>query len=128
MPDQLPDQKTPSPSIAREKEQAFPSTTERVPIVEAGRIPETPAEREGLVNRVEKEQVELLEPIKDEDGQNLVTSASSSEPKIILPISEQTFTFKDNWHKPVSTAIRWLLVWALRVMKINPGNTGFKNN
>ena len=126
MPDQLPDQKTPQASILRERETPYGQSNENISVVEVGQIPETEAEHEGLISRVEE--VELREPIQDDDGNNLVTSTYSAENNIVLPVTEATFSFKDNWHKPVTSAIRWLLVWAGRIIKMNPGGAGFKKD
>lgn len=119
-----------SGTFAKEREfgsRETPNFSENVPIVEVGRIPETQAEKDGHIERTDREYHELKNPVHDDNGQVLVTSPAAHSPKIVLPISEGTFLNKENWKLPVSSAIRWLLTWAKRIGDKNPGETGFKN-
>lgn len=102
-----------------------PISPEKVSVVEVGRVNETSAEKEGLVERVDKEAVELPKPVM-EGKQVLVTSSVASEPKIILPVTRSFFNDPGNWHRPVVDAARWLLEWTKRIIKRNPdGRTVF---
>ena len=102
---------------------------ERAPIVRVDEIPVSPEEKEAReeshLERVEKE-VELKKPIVHK-GQVLVTAPSAQKPKIVLPVSKQTYLNPKNWHLPVSTALRWLLTWIKRVIKIYPEGTVFQD-
>lgn len=102
---------------------------ERAPIVRVDEIPvsleEKEAREESHLERVEKE-VELKKPIVHK-GQVLVTAPSAQKPKIVLPVSKQTYLNPKNWHLPVSTALRWLLTWIKRVIKIYPEGTVFQD-
>lgn len=124
---------TPTQSIAKEKEVGLGQSLgpiekapDRVPIVEVGKIPETQAEAEGYIARIEKE-IELKKPVIDDRGQVLVTSPTASNPRIILPVSQDIFLNKDNWHLPVTMALRWLLEWTKKIIKRNPEGTVFRN-
>lgn len=96
---------------------------ERTYVVEEGKISETQAEKEGLVKRVWE--FELEKPVTDK-GQVLVTSAAAQKPKIILPLTKQTYLNPVNWHKPIVYAIRWLLAWAQRIIKMRPKKVVFE--
>ena len=116
-------------AIDKERERVSEETLKRVPIVEAGRVPEgvlKEAVEAGYVEKVEKE-VELKKPVIGPQGQVLVTAASAQQPKIVLPVSRQTYLNPKNWHLPVTMAIRWLLTWIKRIMKMYPGGTAFPN-
>jgi len=103
-------------------ERKFPKE-ERTYVVEVGKFPETPAEREGLVKRVLD--IELEKPVTH-NGQVLLTSSYAKRPKIILPVSRETYLNPANWHKPIYYAIRWLLVWVQRIIKMRPEGTVFQ--
>lgn len=130
--DNLPDEHKsssfpPTGTVAKEKETGLtegPQTTERIPIVEMGKISETQAEQEGYIQRVEKE-VELEKPITDGQGQILITSPAAQQPKIVLPVSRQSYLNPKNWHQPVTFALRWLLTLTKRIIKMYPGRTTF---
>ncbi len=116
-----------------DKEREKVPTRQEVPItepmvVEVGKVPETvwkEAAEEGYLERVEKE-VELQKPVVHQ-GQVLVTAPSAQKPKIVLPVSKQTYLNPKNWHLPVTTALRWLLTWIKRVMKMSPEGTVFQD-
>lgn len=118
-----------TPTIDKERERI--QTTEvpsHVPIIEQ-RVSEEltkEAEEAGYLERVEKE-VELKKPVIGPQGQVLVTAPSAQQPKIVLPVSRQTYLNPKNWHLPVTMAIRWLLTWIKRIMKMYPGGTAFPN-
>ena len=110
-----------------EKERKF--FPERYPVVEFPEGPEIPPEllQEGYLEKVEKG-IELKKPITDDQGQILVTSAAAQQPKIVLPMDRTTYLNPKNWHKPVTSALRWLLTWAQRIVKMHPGRTTFQEN
>ncbi len=96
---------------------------ERTYVVEVGKFPETPAEKEGLVKRVLD--IELEKPVTH-NGQVLLTSSYAQRPKIVLPVSRTVYLNPANWHRPVFYAIRWLLTWVQRIIKMQPGQTVFQ--
>ena len=124
---------TPTSSIAKEREVGIGQSlgrTEKAPdkavMVEVGKIPETEAEAEGYLERIEKE-VELKKPVTDDQGRILVTSPTASNPRIVLPVNQGTFLNKANWRLPVTMALRWLLEWTKKIIKKNPDGTIFRN-
>ncbi len=133
--DDLPDQKVSSPmpssvTINKEREGGVGGSevlrpAEKVPVVEAGKMAETAAEKESHVTRVEPP--ELTEPIK-ERGEILVAPVAPPTPIIILPLSAQEYFNPKNWHRPVSEAIRWLLEQTRKIIKSRPGTTVFRKS
>jgi hypothetical protein len=119
------------PATDKEKERISMGgrASERAPVVRIDEIPVSPEEEkareEGYLERVEKE-VELKKPVVHR-GQVLVTAPSAQKPKIVLPVSKQTYLNPQNWHLPVTAALRWLLTWIKRVMKISPEGTVFQD-
>lgn len=102
---------------------------ERVPVVRVDEIQVSPEEKKareaGHLERIEKG-VELKEPIVHR-GKVLVTAPSAQKPKIVLPVSRQTYLNPKNWHLPVTMALRWLLTWIQRLMKMYPEETIFQD-
>jgi hypothetical protein len=98
-----------------------------VPVVRVDEEPriEEKLAKEGYIEKVEKE-VELKKPVTDDTGQILVTAPSAEEPKIVLPITEETYLNPKNWRQPVTQAIRWLVTWVKRIVKMYPGRTIFQ--
>lgn len=118
------------PGITKEKELIRPEASdlsEKVLIIESGKIAETEAEKEGYIERLEKE-IELKKSVVADDGQVLVTSPAAQTPKIVLPIREESYLNPANWHRPVVDAIRWLLEWTKRIIKMKPEETVFQES
>jgi hypothetical protein len=118
---------TPNTDKEREKISPLTEVTGKVSVVEAGKVPERvwkEAVQEGYVEKVEE--VELPKPVTYR-GQVLMTSPAAQKPKIVLPVSKQTYLNPKNWHLPVTAALRWLLAWIKRVMKMHPEETIFQD-
>ena len=83
----------PAPATDKERERipVEEGVPKRVPIVESQKVPERfwKEAKEGHIERVEKE-VELKKPVTHR-GQVLVTAPSAQKPKIVLPVSRQTY-------------------------------------
>lgn len=119
-----------APAIDKEREKISvkEEVPKRVPIVEFQKVSEKvwkEAEEEGHIERVEKE-VELKKPVVHR-GKVLVTAPSAQKPKIVLPVSRQTYANPKNWHLPVTAALRWLMSWVKRIMKMYPEGTIFQD-
>lgn len=120
---------TSSTDKERERVSVREQILERGPVVRVDKIPVSPEEKEareeGYMERVEKE-VELQKPVTYQ-GKVLVTAPSAQKPKIVLPVSKQTYLNPKNWHLPVTTALRWLLTWIKRIMKMYPEESIFRD-
>lgn len=131
----LPDGKFPpqatQPGIVKEKEIGKAETLkapEKVLVVER-REPEIPPELviDGYLERVEKD-AELKTPVTDDQGQVLVTSPAAQQVEIVLPMTQESYLNPKNWHRPVVDAIRWLLEWTKRIIKMKSGETVFRES
>lgn len=121
---------SPTGSIVKEKESLVGPEAlrnqEKIPVVEVGKFPETAAEKEGLAERLVKEALTLPKAVRDErTGEVLVEGVETKQPKIVLPLSQDSYLNPKNWHRPVTWAIRWLLTWTKRIMKMYPEKTTF---
>mgnify|MGYP001569001554 CR=1 FL=1 len=114
-----------APSIVQEREVLLVRPGEKFPVVEVGRPLEIKAV-EG-VEGLEKELLTLEKSVVHR-GEVLVESPEMREPKIVLPMDRTTYLNPKNWHKPVTSALRWLLTWAQRIVKMHPGRTTFQEN
>ncbi|MDP3888707.1 MAG: hypothetical protein Q8Q24_01550 [bacterium] len=116
-------------SVSKEREfgpVTRPSEKAPIPVVEVNKIPETQAEKEGYITRVEKD-FELKKPVTDDSGQVLVSPPAPQSPKIVLPVTQATYLTPSNWHLPITSALKWLLEWSKRIAKSYPGRTMFRN-
>ena len=74
------------------------------------------------------EQVPSSQPqqINDDTGQPLLTQINPQDPKIVLPVTRQTFI--TGFKKSFLDASRWLSVFLFRFIKIKKGNVTFKSH
>lgn len=71
------------------------------------------------------EEVQLPQPITDDQtGQALVKPAAPQEPKIVLPLDEQSYVA--GFKKTVYDSIRWLVEWIRRIILMFPERAVFK--
>jgi len=88
---------------------------------------EPPKEVASWLERVEKGDVYLAKPvIDDQTGQPLVTSPSTKQPKIVLPLDKDELVL--GLKKKVNEAVKWLAEWCMRVIKMQPENVAFSEN
>jgi hypothetical protein len=97
-----------------EKEAPLPSPDENFPVTVEGE-PEI-KEVESLVEKLEKEDATLTQPVTDDSGQPLVSPAAPLKPQIVLPLTSTQYTF--GLKQKVSHSIRWLAEWCFRLVKI----------
>lgn len=78
-----------------------------------------PKEVKEYVAEIKKEvAIDLPVPIEDEFGAILMESAMPSKPKIYLPLDDQGVL--QGMKQKVSTSVRWLVTWCLRLIKMFP--------
>jgi hypothetical protein len=81
-------------------------------------------EIQGYIETVEKE-AELTSSVTDDyTNQVLLGSATSQNPIITLPLTEEQT--KLGLHHKVWEAITWLAIWCLRQTKLSPGRVKYK--
>ncbi len=88
---------------------------EQFPVTVEGEA-EIPKEVEPLVEKLEKEDVALTQPVADDAGQPLVSPAAPQQPQIVLPLTSSQYAF--GLKQKVSCSIRWLSEWCFRLVKI----------
>jgi hypothetical protein len=114
---------------AREKDKEIPQNIleNKIRIVDISRdnVNREPIPREikTWMEKVEEASTTSQPVINDDQGQPLLTPAAPVNPKIILPITRQSFLsgFKKNFED----ASHWLSVFFLRFIKIKKGNVIF---
>jgi hypothetical protein len=84
-----------------------------------------PPEVKEYVTEVKKEEaIDLQIPIEDEFGAILMESASPQKPKIFLPLDEPGIL--QGLKQKVSSSVRWLVIWCLRLIKMFPQRVFYK--
>ncbi|MFA6007507.1 MAG: hypothetical protein WC784_02575 [Candidatus Shapirobacteria bacterium] len=116
----------------REKDKEVPQNIleNKVRIVDIGRdnVNQEPIPREikTWMEKVEEASSLNSQSINDDQGQPILTPSAPVNPKIILPLTRQTFL--TGFKKSFEDAGHWLSVFFLRFIKIKKGNVIFKNN
>ena len=113
------------PNVSKEAEPR-PIMPDRGPIVEVGKNSEQgfqELEQNGQGQYTPKATLELSEPISH-SGQVLVSSPAPTQPKIILPVTENFYQQALKQH--IENAARWLAEWVKKVLKKNPERTVFR--
>lgn len=105
------------PGIGKERE----GVQEVSPITEYTRQADLEPEVEGWLEKVEKENSQLQQPITDpssssSSGQVVLDNAPTANFKVILPMSKDEVD-KGLQHK-VLDSVRWLAEWCMRMMKM----------
>jgi hypothetical protein len=115
---------------AREKDKEVPQNIleNKIRIVDIGRdnVNREPIPRgiENWMEKVEEASTTNQLVIDDGQGQPLLTPSAPVNPKIVLPITRQTFL--TGFKKSFQDAGRWLSIFFLRFIKIKKGNVIFK--
>lgn len=99
--------------------------TEVVPLVELKEEERIPEDVQGWVEKLQKEEVRLPEPIKD--GQEVVLAephVKFVDDKIVLPMTQQSFT--KSMKMKVSDSAKWLGIWCKRLIDMLGEKVKFK--
>ncbi len=76
-------------------------------------------ELDSLLEKVEKKEIYLSKPVKDDStGQVLVTAPSAKQQKITLPLDQNELAY--GLKQKVDDAIRWLAETCLKLIKMDP--------
>jgi hypothetical protein len=100
-------------STLPEKEAPLPSPDEKFPVIVEG---EPEIKVESLLEKLEKEDATLTQPVTDDSGQPLVSPAAPLQPQIVLPLTSSQYAF--GLKQKVSHSVRWLAEWCFRLVKI----------
>lgn len=99
------------------------SEQEKFPVETFENDPPINPEVKSLVEKIEQNVI-LISPVMDNFGQPLVSPASPQNPKIVLPISRNSYTL--GLTKKISESIRWLAEWCFRLIKVFGERASFK--
>jgi len=92
-------------------------TQEKTPITEYTRSVDLEPEVEGWLEKLEKEETQLPQPVTDDKGQVVLDDAQKQAGfKVVLPLTKDEVE-KGLRHKVIDS-LRWLAEWCLRLVKM----------
>lgn len=91
---------------------------EKTPITEYTRKVDIEPEVEGWLEKLEKEDAQLAQPVVDDTGQVILDDAQKKKKgfKVVLPLTKDEVD--KGLHHKVIESIRWLAEWCIRMIKI----------
>jgi len=91
---------------------------EVTPITEYTRNVDLEPEVEGWLEKLEKEQTQLGQPVTDDKGQVILEDANKQQSgfKVVLPLTKDEV--EKGLHHKVIDSIRWLAEWCIRMIKM----------
>jgi len=103
-----------APATAKERG----GVQERTPITEYTRKVDIEPEVEGWLEKLEKEDAQLAQPVVDDTGQVILDDAQKKKKgfKVVLPLTKDEVD--KGLHHKVIESIRWLAEWCIRMIKI----------
>ena len=103
-----------TPGVGKERE----GKQEVTPITEYTRQVDLEPEVEGWLEKVEKEDSQLQQPVTDDKGQVVLDDSQKQQSgfKAILPLTKDEVN-KGLQHKVIDS-VRWLAEWCIRMIKI----------
>ena len=111
------------PNLPERREVTFP--VDHPPITEVGKSELGEVGEQGWVKKTEPADME--KPMTHQ-GQTVMSSVNPPKPNIVLPVTSSIYLNSVNWHKPITSAVRWLLEIAKRISKMNPRRTVFNKS
>jgi len=104
-----------APAGAKEKGRG---AQERTPMTEYTRKVDLEPEVEGWLEKLEKEDSQLQQPVRDDKGQVVLDDAQKKKKgfKVVLPLSEDEV--EKGLHHKLVDSIRWLAEWCIRMIKM----------
>lgn len=104
-----------TPGVNKERE----GKQEVTPITEYTRQVDLEPEVEGWLEKVEKEDSQLQQPVTDDQtGQVILDDSQQQKPgfKVILPMSKDEV--EKGLHHKIIDSVRWLAEWCIRMVKM----------
>jgi len=91
---------------------------ERTPMTEYTRKVDLEPEVEGWLEKLEKEDSQLQQPVMDDKGQVVLDDAQKKKKdfKVVLPLSKDEV--EKGLHHKLVDSVRWLAEWCIRMIKI----------
>ena len=128
LPDDQDQTKTNNPTSSRttlNKEKGGWGPVEKEPGLAEYKEPEIPKETEGWLEKLEKgEDIQLPQPVTDDDDQVILDNAEPKVDKVELPLTKQET--EKGLHYKVWDSIRWLAEWCVKMAKTNPNKFNYQ--
>ena len=104
---------------------------EKTPITEYTRKVELEPEVESWLEKLEKEDSQLQQPVRDDKGQVVLDSAKGGQGhkgkfKVVLPMTKDEM--EKGLHHKVVDGVRWLSEWCVRMIKMFHGKVAFRKS
>lgn len=101
---------------------------EVTPITEYTRNVDLEPEVEGWLEKLEKEQTQLNQPVTDDKGQVVLddTNKQQSGFKVVLPLTKDEV--EKGLHHKVIDSIRWLAEWCIRMVKMFGNKVAYRRS
>ena len=103
---------------------------EVTPVTEFTRSVDIEPEVEGWLEKLEKEDSKLQQPVTDDpvndkaEGQVLLDNVEKSDFKVVLPLTKDEV--EKGLHHKVLDSVRWLAEWCIRMIKMFHGKVAYK--
>ena len=113
--------------VSGSKERVSVGKQEVTPITEYTRKVDLEPEVESWLEKIEKEDSELQEPLVDDQGAVVLDDAKEekkSKFKIILPLTKKEVEM--GLHGKVVDSIRWLAEWCVKTIKMFHGKVAYR--
>ena len=101
---------------------------EVTPITEYTRQVDLEPEVEGWLEKLEKEQTQLQQPVTDDKGQVILDDAGKQQSgfKVVLPLTKDEV--EKGLHHKVIDSIRWLAEWCIRMIKMFGNKVAYRRS
>lgn len=124
MEDQLP-KTTPLSSAGSPEARAGIATGEKPVVPEKETPKESGPEVKDYLTKLETgEEIQLPQPVTDDSGQPILSSAAPQQVTVTLPLTDDEM--KLALHQKIISSIRWLAEWCLRLVKITRGKITYR--
>lgn len=99
---------------------------EKTPITEFTRQVDLEPEVEGWLEKLEKEQTQLGQPVTDDQGQVVLDDAAKPQSgfKVVLPLTKEEM--EQGLKHKVADSVRWLAEWCWRLIKMFGSKVAFR--
>lgn len=114
-----------TPGVGKERE----GKQEVTPITEYTRQVDLEPEVEGWLEKVEKEDSQLQQPVTDDKtGQVILDDSQQQQPgfKVVLPMTQDEVN--KGLHHKVLDSVRWLAEWCIRMVKMFGNKVAYRRN
>ena len=112
------------PSSLKEQKEALGSLAKEKEVIHEYKEPEPSKEVEPWIEKVEKKEIKLPQPIYDQSGQVILDNIVPQKPKITLPLDK--LGIQKGLKYKVQDSLRWLAEWCLRVIKMGRWRVVYK--